>query len=74
MLILSRNKGEKIIIGNQIILTVLDVQGDQVRIGIEAPHEIPVYREEIYQAIEQENKAAVHFDGKASDILAKFNK
>ncbi|MBP1965802.1 carbon storage regulator CsrA [Paenibacillus aceris] len=74
MLILSRNKGEKIVIGDQIVLTVLDVQGDQVRIGIEAPLEISVYREEIYKAIEQENKSAIQFDSKANDILSKFNK
>lgn len=74
MLILSRNKGEKIVIGDQIVLTVLDVQGDQVRIGIEAPLEISIYREEIYQAIKQENKAAIYFDNKMSDILTKFNK
>ncbi|GKS14109.1 carbon storage regulator CsrA [Paenibacillus chitinolyticus] len=69
MLILSRLKGEKIIIGQDIVLTVLDVAGDQVRIGIEAPKDIPIHREEIYKAIQAENQAAVKIDLNAASLL-----
>ncbi|MEC0244668.1 carbon storage regulator CsrA [Paenibacillus chitinolyticus] len=69
MLILSRLKGEKIIVGQDIVLTVLDVAGDQVRIGIEAPKDIPIHREEIYKAIQAENQAAVKMDLNAASLL-----
>ncbi|MGE6231043.1 carbon storage regulator CsrA [Paenibacillus chitinolyticus] len=69
MLILSRLKGEKIIIGQDIVLTVLDVAGDQVRIGIEAPKDIPIHREEIYKAIQAENQEAVKIDLNAASLL-----
>ncbi len=54
MLILTRRSGEKIVIGDDVTLTVLGVKGRQVLIGIEAPSEIPVHREEIYQQILKE--------------------
>ncbi|MVP01549.1 carbon storage regulator CsrA [Paenibacillus lutrae] len=72
MLILSRLKGEKIMIGQDIVLTILDVAGDQVRIGIDAPKDISIYREEIYKAIQAENKAAVRLDGDAKSLLQKI--
>lgn len=52
MLVLSRKRGESIRISNDIILQVVDIRGDRVRLGIEAPKEIPVHREEVYQAIQ----------------------
>lgn len=58
MLVLTRTKGQKIMIGNDIVLTVVEVNGDQVRIGIEAPPEISVYREEIYNSIKEQNEKA----------------
>lgn len=58
MLILSRNKGQKIIVNDDIVISILDVSGDQVRIGIEAPSHISIYREEIYKAIQQQNEMA----------------
>ena len=57
MLVLSRLKDETIVIGEGIRITVLDVRGDKVRLGIDAPGEIPVHREEIYDAIQRERKA-----------------
>lgn len=51
MLVLSRQRDESIVIGGDVVITVVDVRGDKVRIGIKAPHEIPVHREEVYDAI-----------------------
>ncbi|MCR5785750.1 MAG: carbon storage regulator CsrA [Eubacterium sp.] len=58
MLALTRKKGEALVIGNDIELTVLDIKGDQVRIGIAAPREVPVYRKEVYLQIQESNKEA----------------
>lgn len=58
MLTLSRKIGESIMIGNDIEITILDVKGDQVKIGINAPKAIPVYRKEIYVQIQDANKEA----------------
>ncbi|MUG68089.1 carbon storage regulator [Paenibacillus sp. 7541] len=69
MLILSRNKGQKIMINDNIVLTVIDINGDQVRIGIEAPSNISIYREEIYEAIKLQNQNAVDFNDNVEDIL-----
>lgn len=59
MLVLTRKTSESIVIGNDITVTVLEVRGDQVRIGIDAPRSVQVHREEIYQQVAQENAAAV---------------
>ncbi|MCR4842578.1 MAG: carbon storage regulator CsrA [Eubacterium sp.] len=58
MLALTRRKGEALIINNNIEITVLDIKGDQVKIGIQAPREIPVYRKEVYLQIQDVNKEA----------------
>ena len=58
MLVLTRKVGEKIFIGDDVYITVVDVKGDSVRIAVEAPREVKVYRGEIYDAIIAENKAA----------------
>ncbi len=58
MLALSRKANESIIIGNDIEVTILEVKGEQVKIGIKAPKSIPVYREEVYQQIKESNKEA----------------
>lgn len=58
MLALSRKKNESIIINNNVELTVLEIKGDQIKLGITAPKEIPIYRKEIYIQIQNENKEA----------------
>lgn len=63
MLALSRKKNEAIIINNNIEITVLEVKGEQVKIGIAAPKEVPVYRKEVYLQIQNANKEAVDAEG-----------
>ena len=58
MLVLSRKKGESIVINENISISVIDVQGDQVKLGINAPREVPIYRQEIYEEIMAENVRA----------------
>ena len=60
MLALSRKKNEAIVISNNIEVAILEVKGDQVKIGITAPREVPVYRKEVYLQIQNENKAALN--------------
>lgn len=57
MLILTRRPGETIMIGNDVTVTVLDVKGNQIRIGINAPKEVAVHREEVFERIEREKQA-----------------
>ncbi|MDR1287037.1 MAG: carbon storage regulator CsrA [Treponema sp.] len=58
MLILSRKVNEKIMIGDDISVSIIEVRGDQVRIGVEAPRSIKVFRREVFDAIKAENRAA----------------
>ena len=58
MLALSRKSNESIMIGNEIEITILEVKGDQVKIGINAPKSIPIYRKELYLQIQESNKEA----------------
>ncbi len=60
MLILSRKIDQKIRIGDDIILTIIDVKGDQVKIGVEAPSTVKVFRQEVFQAIQSENEEAAN--------------
>lgn len=60
MLVLSRQKEQTIMIGDNIEITVVDIRGDKVRLGITAPIEIPVHRKEVYDAIQRENKEAAN--------------
>ncbi|MBI3463416.1 MAG: carbon storage regulator CsrA [Planctomycetes bacterium] len=66
MLVLSRHRDESIIIGDDIVITVVDIRGDKVRLGINAPIEIPVHRQEVYEAIQRENKQAAQIDPSAA--------
>ncbi len=63
MLALSRKKGEALIINNNIEVTVLEIKGDQVKLGISAPKEVPVHRKEVYVQIQEANTEAVSMDG-----------
>ncbi len=58
MLVLSRQRDQSIIIGDNVVITIVDVRGDKVKLGIEAPKEIPVHRQEVYEAIQRENRQA----------------
>ena len=58
MLIITRKPGERIMVGDDIVVHVMEIVGNSVRIGIEAPRSIPVYREEIWAAVRDENRAA----------------
>ncbi len=59
MLALSRKKGDSLIINNNIEITVLEVKGEQVKLGITAPKQVPVYRKEVYVQIQEANKEAM---------------
>ena len=63
MLALSRKKGEALIINNNIEVTILEIKGDQVKLGISAPKEVPIYRKEVYVQIQEANKAATEVSG-----------
>jgi carbon storage regulator len=58
MLIITRRPGEKIMLGDDIVVHVMEIVGNSVRIGIQAPRSVPVYREEIWNAVREENQAA----------------
>jgi carbon storage regulator len=58
MLVLTRKKGESIVVQNDIVVTVLSVDGDTVKIGISAPKDIDIYRKEVFEAIQQNNQSA----------------
>ncbi|MCQ2519426.1 MAG: carbon storage regulator CsrA [Lachnospiraceae bacterium] len=66
MLALSRKKNEALVINNNIEITVLEIKGEQVKIGISAPKEVPIYRKEVYVQIQDANKEAMNADSLAS--------
>ena len=70
MLALSRKKGEALVINNNIEVTVLEIKGDQVKLGISAPKEVPIYRKEVYLQIQEENKAS--FSPEGLEALKEF--
>jgi carbon storage regulator len=73
MLVLSRQRDETIMIGDDIEVTVVDIRGDKVRLGISAPKEISVHRKEVYEAIKRENRDAAQPKIKPEDI-AQFGR
>lgn len=70
MLALSRKKNEALIINNNVEITILEIKGEQVKIGISAPKEVPVYRKEVYVQIQNANEEAVHTDSNAAGMGA----
>lgn len=62
MLALTRKKGEALVINHNIEITVLEIRGDQIKIGISAPKDVPVYRKEVYLQIQKENEEALSAD------------
>ena len=65
MLVLSRKNNESIVINDQIVVTIVDIRGDKVRLGIEAPKEVPVHRREVYDAIKEAERQGTAQDGKS---------
>ena len=63
MLALTRKKGESIVINNNIEISILEVRGDQIKIDITAPKDVPIYRKEVYKQIQEENRASVSAEG-----------
>lgn len=63
MLALSRKKNEALVINNNVEITILEIKGEQVKLGISAPREVPVYRKEVYMQIQNANKEAGDVDG-----------
>ena len=63
MLALTRKKGESLVVNNNIEITVLEIRGDQIKIGISAPKNVPVYRKEVYLQIRNENEDSLKADG-----------
>jgi carbon storage regulator len=58
MHVISRQKGESVVVGDDIVVTVIEVRGDQVRLGIEIPKEVPVHKQEVFEAIRQADSGA----------------
>lgn len=69
MLVLTRRPGESIRIGNDVIVTVLEVRGDQIRLGVDAPRSVKVHREEVYQEIERTNVEAIASAARARKLF-----
>ncbi|MCM1103227.1 MAG: carbon storage regulator CsrA [Clostridium sp.] len=69
MLALSRKKNEAIVINNNVEITILEIKGEQVKLGISAPKEVPVYRKEVYLQIQESNKNAMNVDADALSQL-----
>ena len=63
MLALTRKKGESIVINNNIEISVLEIRGDQIKIGISAPKDVPIYRKEVYLQIQEETKEHMNVEG-----------
>ncbi|HLA85648.1 MAG TPA: carbon storage regulator CsrA [Thermoguttaceae bacterium] len=71
MLVLSRQRDESIIINDNVVVTIVDIRGDKVRLGIEAPQEVPVHRREVYEAIQRENQRAAQLRPKDAEAMGK---
>jgi carbon storage regulator len=72
VLVLSRRVGESVVIGNEVTVTVLEVRGDQIRIGIDAPRSIQVHREEVFRQLEAENTSAAGAAARTQQLVARM--
>lgn len=72
MLVLSRRVGESVVIGNDVTVTVLEVRGDQIRIGVDAPRHVQVHREEVYRELEEQNAAARDAAARTQRLVARM--
>jgi carbon storage regulator len=70
VLVLTRKRGERILVGDEIVITVLDIKGDAIRIGVDAPSGVRIQRHEVIAAIAEANVAAAEADAAAGDKLA----
>ena len=73
MLVLSRHRDESIMIGDDVVVTIVDIRGDKVRLGIDAPKSIPVHRQEVYEAIQKENEKAAAVQPCDTENVGKGN-
>jgi carbon storage regulator len=71
MLALSRKPGESVVIGNDIEITILEVKGEQVKVGIKAPQSVAIYRKELFEQIQESNREASKI---SEDIMKNLNK
>ena len=72
MLVLTRRPGESIMVGDEVVVTVLDVRGDVVRLGIKAPRSIQVHREEVYRELQRANREAASPTDSAVEALSRM--
>jgi carbon storage regulator len=70
VLVLTRKRGERILVGDDIVITILDIKGDAIRIGVDAPSGVRIQRHEVIAAIAEANVAAAEADSAAGDTLA----
>jgi carbon storage regulator len=72
MLVLTRRAGESVMIGDDVVITVLEARGDVIRLGIQAPRDVQVHREEVYRELQEANRAAASPTEDAVNALAKM--
>lgn len=72
MLVLSRRIGESIVIGNEVVVRVIDVRGDQVRLGIDAPRDVQIHREEVFLELQKENESAATASARTRDLVGRM--
>ncbi|WP_436526037.1 carbon storage regulator CsrA [Actinoplanes sp. HUAS TT8] len=72
MLVLTRRAGESVMIGDEVVITVLEARGDVIRLGIQAPRDVQVHREEVYRELQEANRAAASPTDEAVDALTRL--
>ena len=70
MLVLTRRVGESVVIGHEVTVTVLEVRGEVIRLGIDAPRRVPVHREEVFRELQEANRASAAADEATAELLA----